>query len=230
MKDKLRESVSALVDNEAEELEIRRILSQSHDQEVLTSWQHFHQIRASLKPEESRWAGIDLSEGINAALDGELSDGESGPVNTDRNSGANDTSATAKAPVNDSADAPANDTGTNKHWWRGLAIAASVAFAVVFAVQFDFAGRQQGPVVAKSSGDTTLSVPSVVADSTDSADSTDTADSSEFSQQHESRLNEYIMRHTGHAALNTGKSIVPFARLTSFEREQEAVVEKVGKE
>jgi len=220
MKDKLRESVSALVDNEADELEIRRLLSQSHDQQLLTSWQRFHQIRASLKPDESRWAGIDLTEGINAALNEELSDSGSGPVNTDRDSVVNDTSAAAKAPVNTSA----NDVGTSKQWWRGLAIAASVAFAVVFAVQFDFAGQQQGPLVAESNGNSTLSVPGVV------ADSTDTAGSAEFSNEHELRLNEYIMRHNGHAALNTGKSIVPFVRLTSFEREQEAVVGEVGKE
>lgn len=222
MKDKLRESVSALVDNEAEELEIRRILSQAHDQEVLKSWQHFHQIRASLKPDESRWAGVDLSAGINAALDESLPDSKDGTTDAVEKSvtGLSSVSSTSTSPI-----VSANDSGTSKQRWRGLAIAASVAFAVVFAVQFDLPGQQQGPVVAESPGNNT-SAPEVVANGSDTSE---TAGLPEFSKEHEARLNEYIMRHTGHAALNTGKSIVPFARLTSFEPEQsepEAAAEK----
>jgi sigma-E factor negative regulatory protein RseA len=189
MKDKLKESVSALLDNEADELELKRILAQIHDEEVLESWQHYHQIRASLNSEEARWVSVDLRKGINAVLDEDSSAKQS----------------------ETRFEVAGRDPETKHHrtgWWTGVAIAASVALAVIFTVQFAVPGQQNSPVVA--AGNSTVNPPELVSETTEVQ---------HFSKEYEARLNDYIMQHTGHAALNSGKSIVPFARLTSFEPE-----------
>jgi len=204
MKDKLRESVSALIDDAADELEVRRVLAQSHDDDVLKSWEHYHQLKSSLKPDEARWIGIDLRQGINAAIDESLAEAEPHSA-SEAVELVSSEEKTASAHQQNSAP---ESIVSGKRWWSGLALAASVAFAVVFAVQFGNPDQHSsnGPIVADSKD--VSDVPSV-------AESVPVA--IEFTKEHETRLNEYIMQHAGHAALNTGKSILPFARLTSFE-------------
>ena len=78
-KEKLKESLSALMDNEASEFEFRRVLKESAvDHEIKLKWQRYHLISAAIKGEcgnspaqHSRQP--DLLARINAELDGESS-------------------------------------------------------------------------------------------------------------------------------------------------------------
>ncbi|MGN5518840.1 sigma-E factor negative regulatory protein [Halopseudomonas sp. Lyrl_26] len=64
----LRESISALMDGEAEQLEVRRVLHASEqDPDVRRSWERY-QLARSVMHKEPWNTGIDLSAGIAAAL------------------------------------------------------------------------------------------------------------------------------------------------------------------
>ena len=193
MKDKLKESISALVDDESSELELRRILAQTHDEEVTSCWNRYHQQKAGLNNEQAQWADVDLLTGINGVLDSE-------------DEGLTELSEPLESDSNDYSEEKVSRLPVR--WWQGAAVAASVAFAVIVSVQY----------APHSPGNT----PVVVDHKVDQATVTQVAgvDRSEeivFSEEHAERLNEYLMKHTGHAALNSGSSVLPFARLTSFE-------------
>ncbi len=64
----LRESLSALMDDEAEQLEVRRaLLAGDQDPEVRRSWERYQLARAVMH-KEPWYTGVDLSSGIAAAL------------------------------------------------------------------------------------------------------------------------------------------------------------------
>lgn len=66
----LHESLSAVMDNEAEELELRRILAASEDAEVRATWSRYQLARAAMHKEllEPR---LDIAGAVFAALDNE---------------------------------------------------------------------------------------------------------------------------------------------------------------
>lgn len=66
---KLRESLSALMDDEADELELRRILrALPANPELSAAWQRYHAVRASLHNEIHSRPAVNLLAGINASL------------------------------------------------------------------------------------------------------------------------------------------------------------------
>ncbi len=65
----IRESVSALMDGEASELELRRLL-QADSEEVSVTWSRFHAQRSALHG-EPKFSGMDVSGAVRAALAGE---------------------------------------------------------------------------------------------------------------------------------------------------------------
>ncbi len=67
MNDSLRESLSALMDGEASELELRRILAEK-DPSLREQWAAMHRQRESMHDTLSH-ANIDISQGVMAALD-----------------------------------------------------------------------------------------------------------------------------------------------------------------
>ncbi len=69
---KLRESISALVDGEADELELRRILANADAQEVRDVWRGYHVQRDVLNGVDMRFAHIDLSARIQDGIADEL--------------------------------------------------------------------------------------------------------------------------------------------------------------
>ena len=113
MSEKLRESLSAVMDGEADEFELRRVLNEiDQDPELRALWDRYHEASAALKRERSRGSG-QLRDRVWEALDG----GQMGAE------GASDTQTdvTIKWP------------SRRPRWGRatGIAVAATVALAVV---------------------------------------------------------------------------------------------------
>ena len=69
MDDRLRESLSAMLDDEADELAVRRVLAQGDNQRVQAQWLRWHRLREEIRGQDQRWADIDVRSGIWAALD-----------------------------------------------------------------------------------------------------------------------------------------------------------------
>jgi sigma-E factor negative regulatory protein RseA len=69
MSDKLRESISALVDGEANEMDLHRVLKASEtDENARQSWRRYQAISAVVKNEERSLLKIDISAGVKIAL------------------------------------------------------------------------------------------------------------------------------------------------------------------
>ena len=77
MTEKLHESLSALMDNESDELELRRILKEleatesSEQAELAGKWHRYHVLSASLKQEIHSSASCNILPGIQEALENE---------------------------------------------------------------------------------------------------------------------------------------------------------------
>lgn len=123
MNDRMNESLSALLDGEADELEVRRLLNQSEqDDELRNTWQRYQMIGAAMRGEPVM--SVDLSRGIRQALEGE--------------------------PMDEIQTRPLAAQPTS-HWrWLAAsgAVAASVMMAVVVGVQWQAPGH--GAQVAES--------------------------------------------------------------------------------
>lgn len=76
MDDRLKESISALLDNEADELEIRRILKESDNDEIRSLWGRYNKVSdvlSSGRQVQDQYASldIDISSRISQAIDNE---------------------------------------------------------------------------------------------------------------------------------------------------------------
>lgn len=124
MKDRMKESLSALCDGECDELEVRRILNQVGNQsDFRDQWQRYHLIGSVLRDEPT--SSVDLLKGINQALDGEPMDEV--PATFLQSADHNALSASGN---NSAATAVRSAQGISQ-WFISGAVAASVTLAVL---------------------------------------------------------------------------------------------------
>ncbi len=69
MDDRLRETLSAMMDNQADELAVRRVLSHDDQQSVRDQWQRWQRIRDAIHEAPSTSSGIDVSAAVRTSLD-----------------------------------------------------------------------------------------------------------------------------------------------------------------
>ena len=223
------ETLSALVDGEVDELELRRLLAaldqaDEHEAErLLVQWSRFNTISDVLTSHAVHKASRNKTSnsGSEALRPVFAKDGFAQIVSD----------AVAKE-IAASATKTAFSSGTSVSHWRGLAVAASVAFAVLLGVQeFDrFAPQGGQPLLA--SGEQT-STPSVVqqadfvalrsleskppADQWVSPVKANSATDQIKAAEAQARLNEYFLQHANRAATQSGHGLIPFARVANFE-------------
>lgn len=214
MTEQLQESISALMDGEADELELRRILSTAHSDEdndaISRTWSRYHLARDAMHntEQEAEFRHLDISRQVSMAI-------------------GQETVSVPKQQV-------------LAQWWKpaaGFAVAASVAAAVVFGVQsveqtvpgfnhgLPSAGQAtvasrvypvRGVSMQASAGDVSNRVRYQAFDQLpgDIDGSRAAAD-----LEAQKRLQKYMLRHTENAALNNGQGMMSFARVASFEEQ-----------
>jgi sigma-E factor negative regulatory protein RseA len=70
MSERLRESLSALMDDEANELEVERLLSRiGDDAELRQTWIRYSRVREALSGQAQSVAGLDISASVRTAID-----------------------------------------------------------------------------------------------------------------------------------------------------------------
>lgn len=69
MDDRLRETLSAMMDDEADELSVRRLLSNQSQDEIRAQWQRWQDVRDLLHDSHSPARGADVSIGVRERLD-----------------------------------------------------------------------------------------------------------------------------------------------------------------
>lgn len=212
MKNRIRESLSALCDGECDELELRRVLNHvENDAEFREQWANFHLIGAAMRGESVDT--VDLSKGIMQAIDGE-------PM--DEVPGAEQASASTSeaAPDVETSDATQPKASVLPGWMVSGAVAASVTMAVLLGARV-----LSVPDVTVGSADMTLakaeavqSVPAVMPQSSVAAASVaaDTQMSAAELAEAQERLKQYVLEHEDQAFGMETHQAVPYARVANF--------------
>ena len=217
MNDRMNESLSALVDGEADELEIRRVLNQmEQDDELHQRWNRYQLMGAVMRGEPATM--VDLSKGIMQALDGEPMDEVPG-------------GSVAAMGQADSVPAAAAGGRFRSGWVASGAVAASVAFAVLLGARFlEAPDSTSAPAVAAVDTPAATAVPVVAPVAEPSAraalesavasvESEPVVDEARL-REAQQRLHDYVMQHSQQAAMGNGNGLLPFARATSYEQGQ----------
>lgn len=228
MNDQLNESISALMDGQADDLEVRRVLkllddaqSPAEAEEIMAQWERYQRIGASLRGDRvDVLAAPGFAASVSAAVRAETQEA----VSHEHESVTTETGLQTETPV---------------PFWRRFAVAATVAFAVIIGVQ-EFGGVGGGINGVDGNGNLLVdSQPAIsetpaVASGFDqdaaqlaSATQTNELSSDELSDlatrletaEAQKRLNEYLLQHTSHAAQQSGQGMMPFARLANFDEE-----------
>lgn len=199
MNDRMKESLSALVDAQADELEIRRLLNNAeHSPEIYEHWQRYLLIGDVLREESIAAFDVDIAQGIRQALDGEPMDELSAPKMVQ----------------------PDKDTSD---WMRWLSLGSSAA-AITLAVFMGISLYQQEDAlnvqnVAALQSNTSVQ-PSISTVSRNRnvqpvANLSDVMVNQELKEA-QTLLNEYLMQHVEDNAMNSMSGIAPLARTASF--------------
>ena len=224
-RERLRESLSVALDGQASELELRRVLDGvGYDDELRSTASRYQLIGDGIRGETNQFAGIDLSAGVMGAIER-----EDQPASWAEQSSKVAREESGKASVLSVLD----------NWWFSLgrvAMAASVAFAVVFGVR-NVQINQDAQTLA-------LNDPAVLNQpvqlNTGSGNGYGYGASGILagynSRQHDSitpeqlayaqsiadqatkeRFRAYALHHAELSAVHGGQGVLQFARLTSFD-------------
>jgi sigma-E factor negative regulatory protein RseA len=190
----LQESLSAVMDNEADEMELRRVLSASDDAELRATWSRYQIARAVMHKEllEPR---LDIAAAVSAALADEALPMQS------------------KAVVR----GPWRSVGR-------FAVAASVTVAVLAGVRLYYQDDVASTQLAQQAAQPALSTPQVqgpamLAGFSTAGEQQDVAETASEATPgwHDQRLPEYLRQHAQQAAMNASESALPYARAASLE-------------
>ena len=212
MKNRMRESLSALCDGECDELELRRVLNHvENDAEFREQWSNFHLIGAAMRGESVDT--VDLSKGIMQAIEGE-------PMDEVPGAGQASASTSAAAPDVETSDATQPKASVLPGWMVSGGVAASVTMAVLLGARV-----LSVPDVTVGSADMTLakaeavqSVPAVMPQSSVAAASVaaDTQMSAAELAEAQERLKQYVLEHEDQAFGMETHQAVPYARVANF--------------
>lgn len=223
--ERLKESLSVSLDGQASELELRRVLDGiGKDNDLRDTAGRYQLIGDALRGESSRFAGVDVSAGVMAAIEQEEVD-----------SALKEASGSGKNFVEGAGDVVS--VSSLERWWSSLgrvAMAASVAFAMVIGLRNVNAPHDE-PVVAMNEP-TTLSQPIQLNPGMQNNLGASGIRAGYNSRQHDSitpeqlayaqsiadratqeRFRAYALQHAELSAINHGQGILSFARLTSFD-------------
>lgn len=188
----LHESLSAVMDNEADELELRRVLA-GDNLELRATWSRYQLARAAMHKEliEPR---LDISAAVSAALADEAA-----PVKEQQRTGWRSLGRLAVA----------------------ASVTVAVLAGVRLYNQNEVAGpqlAQQAPQPTISVPQANQG-PTVLAGYSEQAElPAQTAESAPVERWHEERLPSYVRQHAQQAAFGTGsESALPYARAASME-------------
>jgi sigma-E factor negative regulatory protein RseA len=231
----LAESLSALMDNQASELELQRLLKAlDAESELKSTWSRYQIMSAGLKGDLPVMATSDFASRISAAIDAEETYSQLPQVAAKQYSGSS---------------VPNNVVAMPVRWWQQagrVAVAASVAGALIVGVQqYQSVAPQSvemaaNTAVAPSATEAkAANLPSGINAPALSA-RTVAVQSGYESRPQESRrvmyvprqeaapvynedistyLNQLIQEHTDNASLNSGQGMLPYTRVILVEEE-----------
>ena len=196
MSEKLKESLSAVIDGEADEFELRRVLDEIGRNDQLTaSWERYHMIGSVLRGERSV-AVSGMRERIWAEI-------QADPV------AEAPTAIIAEESLPAAEQAPAGEAGRR---WAPFAVAASVAAAVLVGF-VGYSELDRGAPAAVVAGQETAVNPTQQSlyDAVQAV-----ALTSEVTDTDQNRTDAYIVRH--YQQIGMDRPGLGFARMVAYER------------
>jgi sigma-E factor negative regulatory protein RseA len=233
----LAESLSALMDNRASELELQRLLKAVEaDSELKSTWSRYQIASAGLRKDLPVMASTDFAARISAAIDAEETYSLQSPV---------------IAPVDAGQAASGNVIAMPSRWWQQagrVAVAASVAGALIVGVQqyqavapqtAEFAANAPVTAPVTVSETKAANLPSGINAPALSARTVAVQSGYESRPQENRRVmfvprqaaapvynedisayvNQLIQEHTDNASLNSGQGMLPYTRVILTEEE-----------
>jgi sigma-E factor negative regulatory protein RseA len=206
MTEMLRQSLSAVIDDEADAFELRRVLDElNRDLELRAVWDRYNLIGRALRGER-RPVRPDMRERIWQALDGDA--GETAVF---------DRPPAAEQPADLlPPEQSATQAVRRKGPIVGLAVAATVAFAVVFGSTL-FSTDTDTAVPALAGADVSAMSTVVASPAIGTRDATISQPrGSEVSASDLQRAHAYMLHHTQHQAMNQS-SVMSLVKLATYE-------------
>ncbi len=200
MSEQIRESLSALMDGEANELEIQRILKHADAESLRSTWMRYHLVRHTIREGSAAYTDIDVSAGVMAALSAEPGI-DIKPV------------ARWKNFLQPAA---------------SFAVAASVFAAVLVGSQFYGllgTGSNVNGVPEFAAGVSTVGMVNTLGGSAVRAGYASPALKpaperyADYNRMARQRLQRYMLSHTDEASLNAPQGMMPYARVATFKVE-----------
>jgi len=201
MSEQLKESLSAVMDGEADEFEIRRVLNEAaEDSELRGVWERYHLVRSVMRGEGRKLGKGTLGREFWAQIDAEVT-----------------TTSSEVVPIEVE---PEPSRSTPRWAWvqrvAGIGVAAGVAAAVVIV----FGGRSSGdadvavqsPQVAQVQQSDVQTMPVALVDQ-DGQPVDDVYPSASDIQ----RAQAYMLHHAHQVALTNQTRTVPFVKVAAFQ-------------
>ena len=188
MDPRLKESISALMDDEANELELQRVLSQLDQSEVKEVWQRYHLIREVMSGREH---GVAM---------------QAGQALPELDVSATVAAAIASEEAGHDSDSPKNRIAIKPLRWLGMGgVAASLLVVAIFSGQ-----QQDGSVESELIASGTEQVPEQAVGHERQPKMV-----ANLSERQLQRFNEYLLRHAEHSLAYSGQGLMPLARVAS---------------
>ena len=202
MNDQIRESLSALMDGEANELELERVLKHSDDEQLRETWARYHLASGALQSGTLQPSSIDVSERVMAAISDE--------------------------PELDIK--PVARWSNFLRPAASFAVAASVFATVLVGSQFygllggggdagtapvELADRVSTVGMVNTLGGSAVRVGHALP----ALRAAPASRATDFDQLARQRLQRYMLSHTEQASLNAPQGMMPYARVASFQVE-----------
>ncbi|ONF42837.1 anti-sigma factor [Marinobacter lutaoensis] len=186
MDDRLRETLSAMMDDEADELSVRRLLSYPEQNQVREQWRRWQQIRDLMHGGHGPAEGMDVSASVRAVLDGR--------------SGAGPESA------------PARRAGGASWHWPVVAM-VTLALVIGFGAGAGWeSGGVDGPRVAAPGPG---ALPSPVAALPEPAVPDQEVALQGLDEEQWELMSRYLLEHAQHNSVGAGRGAVGYARVVS---------------
>ncbi len=198
MTEQLRESLSAMMDNEATDFEVRQILKQTSESTEVTEHLRRYTAAQAAMHDDADWTGIDISGRVAAAIDSEASAGNG--WNWMKPAGGFAVAASVAAVVV-FATQGLNVIGSNESPAQVAQVAPLVSTPLPAVTQ-----RQNARTVANTRYA--------------SSDQPNWAASQASQALLQQRLSQYMQIHAKHASMNGSQGAVPLARVANYRVEQ----------
>ncbi|MFN2361465.1 MAG: sigma-E factor negative regulatory protein [Marinobacter sp.] len=186
MDDRLKETLSAMMDDEADELSVRRLLSHARQDEVCSQWQRWQQVRDLMHQGNLADDRVDVSARVREALDG----------------GSQKTASPA---------VPRRASGDRNWHWPAVAM-VTLALVVGFGAGAGWESADTSPTIANAG----IPAESTEGrDASPAGEPVQEVALQGLDEEQWEQVSRYLLEHAQHNSVGAGRGSVGYARLVS---------------